>query len=144
MFSVSACSTKRKTDDDDTKTQTTLKSLGKEYEDELILQAKINAGTEDGVFKVVVLGADETIENIQNYNFSPSINQDEIIKGLFVEYGVLDGNGDVLYCIYYNFGLQFSRKQTQSVTVNYGGWGDTWTLDVVEDNKTILFEYSIT
>lgn len=66
--------------------------MGKEYEDELILQAKINAGTEDGVFKVVVLGADETIENIQNYNFSPSINQDEIIKGLFVEYGVLDGN----------------------------------------------------
>ena len=128
-FSLTACSGEK-----------SLKGLGKKYEDELIVQAQINAGTKNGEFNVVVLGAEETKNYIVNYNFSPNINKDDIVAGLFVEYKISEDSMP----IYYNFGLEFNSKQTTDVTVNFTGLLDTWMLEVVEENPKILFEYSIT
>lgn len=119
----------------------TLNSLGVIYKNQLITQAQINAGTQDGLFQVVVLDAEKTKENIQNYIFTPGIEEDDIVAGLFVEYVVLDLEDNPLYTIYYNFGLQFNKAQSSSVEVSYIGWWDTWTLEVVTGNPTILFEY---
>lgn len=121
----------------------TLDGLGKKYEEELITQAKINAGTSDGMFDVVVLNAEETRLHISNYYFSPDIDESDIVAGLFVRHGNVNSSGYVTKITYYNFGLQFNSEQTSSVDVQYYGWWDTWTLDVWEENPTILFEYSI-
>ena len=64
------------------------------------------------------------------------------VAGLFVKFDVTYGGADVLFTIYYNFGLQFSEEQSENVELTYDGI-ETWSLDVVENNKTILFEYSI-
>lgn len=132
-FCFSACSSEK-----------TLEGIGKKYKNELITQAKLNSGTSNGDFKVVVLNAEETKIHIENYVFSPNINREEIVAGLFVECKIKDKYGEYIYTVYYNFGLQFESEQTESIIVNYIGWADTWVLDVAKENKTILFEYSIT
>ena len=120
----------------------TLEALGEKYDDQLIDQAKLMAGSMTGNFEVVVLGKQKTIENIQNYTFD-AIETDKIVAGLFVKFDVTNGNKDVLFTIYYNFGLQFSKKQNSNIRVTYDG-SEYWYLEVVEENKTIVFEYSVT
>ena len=50
--------------------------------------------------------------------------------------------GEILYTAYYNFGLQFESAQSEAIEVTYDG-SEFWQLEVVEENNTILFEYSI-
>ena len=97
-----------------------------------------------GTFEIVVLDATKTKENIQSYSFSPVIDLDKITGGLFVKFDVTNGGETILYTIYYNFGLQFSEEQTENLQVTFNNWVDVWELEIVEQNKTILFEYSIT
>ena len=123
---------------------TTLNSLGEKYKQEILAQARINAGSMVGNFEIVVLDATKTKENIQSYSFSPVIDLDKITAGLFVKFDVTNGGETILYTIYYNFGLQFSEEQTENLQVTFNNWVDVWELEVVEQNKTILFEYSIT
>ena len=123
---------------------TTLNSLGEKYKQEILAQARINAGSMVGNFEIVVLDATKTKENIQYYSFSPAIDLDKITGGLFVKFDVTNGGETILYTIYYNFGLQFSEEQTENLQVTFNNWVDVWELEIVEQNKTILFEYSIT
>ena len=99
------------------------------------------AGYMTGNFEVVVLDKQETCDNIQIYIFD-SIETDKIVEGLFVKFEVTNGTKDVLFTIYYNFGLQFSEEQTSNIRVTYDE-SEYWDLEVVEENKTIVFEYSI-
>ena len=119
----------------------TLESLGEKYNNQLIAQAKLMAGYMTGNFEVVVLDKQETCDNIQIYIFD-SIETDKIVEGLFVKFEVTNGTKDVLFTIYYNFGLQFSEEQTSNIRVTHDN-SEYWDLEVVEENKTIVFEYSI-
>jgi hypothetical protein len=94
-----------------------------------------------GEFEVVVLEAQTTKENIQMYRFD-SIEIDKIVAGLFVKVEITCGTEYVLDTIYYNFGLQFSEDQDSDISVTHDG-SEYWELEVVEENKTVVFEYSI-
>ena len=118
----------------------TLSTLAQKYSEDMITQATINAGFMTGNFEVVVLNAEETLLNIENYIFPEGFDKTKIVAGLFVKFDVT--NMGEPFTIYYNFGLQFSEEQTSNVELTYDGI-ETWSLDVVENNKTILFEYSI-
>lgn len=120
----------------------TLEDLAEKYNEKIIAQAKSMAGTMIGNFEVVVLNKQETLENIQNYTFD-SIVENKIVAGLFVKFDVTNGTDDILFTIYYNFGLQFSEEQASNIRVTYDG-SEYWYLEVVEGNKTIVFEYSVT
>jgi hypothetical protein len=120
----------------------TLEDLAEKYNEKIIAQAKSMAGAMIGNFEVVVLNKQETLENIQNYTFD-SIVENKIVAGLFVKFDVTNGTDDVLFTIYYNFGLQFSEEQASNIRVTYDG-SEYWYLEVVEGNKTIVFEYSVT
>jgi hypothetical protein len=69
--------------------------------------------------------------------------ENKIVAGLFVKFDVANGTDDVLFTIYYNFGLQFSEEQASNISVTYDG-SEYWYLEVVKENKTIVFEYSVT
>jgi hypothetical protein len=120
----------------------TLEIIGQDFSQQILAQARINAGSMTGDFEIVVLDAESTKQNIQNYTTS-AFDEDKITKGLFVKFDVTNGGEITLFTIYYNFGLQFSEEQTSDVSFTYDGT-ETWFLEVVEGNKTILFEYSIT
>ena len=119
----------------------TLKSLGEQYSEDILRQAQINAGTMVGNYEIVVLDAYNTVQNIQNYTFN-NIDFNKVIGGLFVKFDVTNGTDQVLFTIYYNFGLQFIEEQTQDLSVTYDGV-EFWYLEVVEQDPTVLFEYSI-
>jgi hypothetical protein len=125
------------------KNRCTLEILGEDFSEALMRQATLNAGTMTGNFEIVVLGREQTLQNIDMYIFSPNMDKDKVVSGLFVKFDVTYGGDDVLFTIYYNFGLQFSEEVPSDVAVSYEGSGEIWFLETVEGNKTILFEYSI-
>lgn len=122
----------------------TLEIIANDFGDSLLAQAQLMAGTMTGDFEVVVLDAQSTVQQISQYIFLNEIDTEKITGGIFVKLDVTYGGQDVLFTIYYNFGLQFSELQSADVGVTYTGSEETWFLEVVEGNKTILFEYSIT
>lgn len=121
----------------------TLESLAKEYEDAMLMQAAKNAGGLVGNFDIEILDKEETIENLQSYIISKNINYDKIIRGLFVKFEVTNADKDVLFTAYYNFGLEFSEEQESDIAFTFGGSNEAWLLEVVEENKCLVFEYSI-
>lgn len=121
----------------------TLEILGQDFSEGLLEQARINAGEMTGNFEIVVLNAEKTLENIQPYVFSADLDKEKIVGGLFVKFDVTNGGTETLFTIYYNFGLQFSEEMTADVAVSFDGSFEAWKLEVVEGNKTIVFEYSI-
>ena len=121
----------------------TLKTLGNDFSAQILEQARKNAGELIGNFEIVILDAENTILNLQNYIINPKINDSEITGGLFVKFDVTYGTPETLFTVYYNFGLQFSEEQTDDLAFTYDGSDEIWYLEVVEGNKTILFEYSI-
>lgn len=122
----------------------TLQLIGEDFSESLLKQAALNSGTLIGDYEIVVLDAEATINNIENYIFLDEFDKDKIVAGLFVKFDVTFGGENTLFTIYYNFGLQFSEEQSKDISVTYEGSAEVWELEVVEGNKTILFEYSIT
>lgn len=120
-----------------------LEILGEDFSKELLNQAYLMAGDMTGNYEVVVLGKEETLANIENYTFDNRLDKTKIIAGLFVKFDVIMDGENVAFTIYYNFGLQFSEEQNEDIGVTYDG-SEIWYLEVVDGNKTILFEYSIT
>ena len=120
----------------------TLEIIGRDYSNDILNQARINAGALTGNFEIVVLDKESTIQNLQNYKTS-SMDKEKIIGGLFVKFDVTGGINDAPFTIYYNFALQFSEEQKSDIEFSYEGSDETWKLEVVDGNKTILFEYSI-
>ena len=125
-------------------TDCTLEILGQTYSKEILTQARINAGTLTGNFEVVVLGKEETIIRLQNYIISENFDETKLLRGLFVKFDVTMGGDEVLFTTYYNFGLQFSDEQLNDIAFTHPDVDEVWLLEVVEGNKTILFEDSIT
>lgn len=121
----------------------TLEILARDYADEMMEQAKINAGDLTGNFQIVVLGKEETVQNLQNYKISPSIDTEDITGGLFVKLDVTMGGAEVLFTVYYNFALQFASEQENDLVFTYDGSDEAWALEVIEGNKTILFEMQL-
>jgi hypothetical protein len=120
-----------------------LEIIGNDYKEELLNQARLMAGSMTGNYEVVVLGKEETLSNIENYTFAPMMDKTKIVGGLFVKFDVIMDGENIAFTIYYNFGLQFSEEQNEDIGVTYDG-SEIWYLEVVDGNKTILFEYSIT
>ena len=120
-----------------------LEIIGNDYKEELLNQARLMAGSMTGNYEVVVLGKEETLSNIENYTFATMMDKTKIVGGLFVKFDVIMDGENIAFTIYYNFGLQFSEEQKEDVGVTYDG-SEIWYLEVVDGNKTILFEYSIT
>jgi hypothetical protein len=127
-----------------TATDCSLEILAEEYGANMLELGQLYAGTMTGEFEVVILNAEDTYLNIQNYITNPTIDPDKITAGLFVKFDVKNGGTDILFTIYYNFGLQFSEELSQDIAFSYIGSDEIWYLEVVEGNKTIAFEYSIT
>ena len=117
--------------------------IGNDYKEELLNQARLMAGSMTSNFEVVVLGKEETLSNIENYTFATMMDKTKIVGGLFVKFDVIMVGENIAFTIYYNFGLQFSEEQNEDIGVTYDGC-EIWYLEVVDGNKTILFEYSIT
>ena len=124
-------------------TTCTLDILGQEYKEEILALAQKNAGDMVGNFEIVVLGKDETIANLQNYQMTPNLDHSTIEKGLFVKFEVTMGGAEVLATIYYNFGVEFNIEMTEDISVTYENAPESWFLEVVEGNKKIAFEYSV-
>ncbi len=125
-------------------TDCTLEILGQTYSEEILAQARTNAGTLTGNFEIVVLDAQGTAENLDlEFLKSSPFDTDKIVGGLFVKFEV-ELFGEPYDTVYYNYGLQFSEEQTSDIAFTYDGSDEIWFLEVVEGNKTILFEYSIT
>lgn len=120
----------------------TLDIIAQDFGTEILEQAKINAGDMDGNFEIVVLDAQNTYENLQFYLTNPAIDSEKLVAGLFVKFEAIL-NGEILYTAYYNFGLQFIDEQSTDITFTFSGSTEIWLLEVVEGNRTILFEYSI-
>ena len=120
-----------------------LEIIGNDYKEELLNQARLMAGSMTGNYEVVVLGKEETLSNIENYTFATMMDKTKIVGGLFVKFDVIMDGENIAFTIYYNFGLQFSEEQNEDIGVTYDGC-EIWYLEVVDGNKTILFEYSIT
>ena len=125
------------------KKECTLEIIGQDYADEMMKIAKVKAGDLTGNFEIVVLGKEDTVENLKNYIITPTVDTEDITGGLFVKLDVTMGGKDVLFTVYYNFALQFGKKQAEPLTFTYEGSEETWTLDVIKGNKTILFESAI-
>ena len=118
--------------------------LGRDFSTQILEQARKNAGDLVGKAEIVVLNAQDTILHIQNYIFSPQIDTSKITGGLFVKFDVNLNGEETIFTVYYNFALQFSEEQTNDIEVSLDQGNESWYLEVVEGNKTILFEYSIT
>ena len=121
----------------------TLEIIGADFSSQILERARKNAGDMIGDFSIVVLDSENTILNLQNYIIAPQIDVSKITAGLFVKFDVTLGGTETLFTIYYNFGLQFSEEQIDDLAFTYDGSNEIWFLEVVEGNKTILFEYSI-
>ena len=121
----------------------TLEVMGEDFHDEIMAQARKNAGILTGDFEVVVLGKEETMLHLQKYIISENFDETKLVGGLFVKFNI-DFFGEPYTTVYYNFGLQFSDEQLSDVTFTHPDVEEEWLLEVVEGNKTILFEYSIT
>ena len=126
------------------KKECSLEIIGEDFSEDLINRAKINAGEMTGDFEVVVLEREDTLKNIEMYVFSTNVDMEKVTRGLFVKFDVTYGGPDVLFTIYYNFGLEFSEDVAEDLAVTYEGSGEIWFLEVVEGNQKLLFEYSIT
>ena len=120
-----------------------LETIARDFSADMFQQARINAGTMTGTFEIVIFDRENTLTNIENYIFSANLDKSKIVKGLFVKFDVTNGGEDVLFTIYYNFGLQFSET-VSDIGVSYQGSYEVWMLEAVEANPTIVFEYSIT
>ena len=121
----------------------TLQTLARDYGTQLLEQARKNSGTMQGSFEVVVLDAENTVLNIQNYITNPDIDTSKVTGGLFVKFNTSITPESAPITIYYNFALQFCEEQTRDMAFSYTGSEEIWYLEVVDGNKTILFEYSI-
>ena len=122
----------------------TLEILQQDYAEEMLAQAKRNADESSGAFKIVILDKEETLNNIALYQFPEDFKKDSVLRGLFVRYDMFSPeNGEILFTVYYNFGLEFFEEQNADVPVSAPGTSDTWYLEVVKGNPKLLFEFSI-
>ena len=122
----------------------TLETIAQDFADDILRQAEVNAGQMVGDFEIVILEREDTLRYIENYIFVEHLDKGKIVRGLFVKFDVTYGGEYVLLSAYYNFGLEFSEEVTDDIAVSYMGGDEIWMLEVVEGNKKIVFEYSVT
>ena len=60
-----------------------------------------------------------------------------------MRFDVTNGGDEVLFSIYYNFGLQMTEPQEKDIAFTYEGSDEIWYLETIEGEPTILFEFSI-
>ncbi len=120
----------------------TLESLREEYRRDMLAHARTLVDGEEGDFEILILSKEETIKNLQGYTISNDIDMDKIVRGLFVKYSV-EIDGKTIHTAYFNYGLEFSDKQRREVRFSSDDTGEDWILEIVKENKHLLFEYSI-
>ena len=120
----------------------TLENLREEYRSDMLAHARSLTDAKSGEFEVVILEKEQTVEKLQAYTFSRNLDVDEITRGLFVKFSLIDSEG-LLHTSYYNYGLEFNKKQKKDIRFSLDGNEETWRLEVVKENNHLLFEYSI-
>lgn len=121
----------------------TLESLREEYRPDMLAHARSLVNKQDGEFEIVILEKEETIKNLQIYTISENLDMDKIVRGLFVKFNPKSENGIALQTVYYNYALELSEKQSKDIGLSFEGSDEVWLLEVVKENKKLLFEYSI-
>lgn len=120
----------------------TLESLREEYRSDMLAHARSLVSGEAGKFEVVILEKEETIKNLQGYTTDRNIDMDKIEHGLFVKFSVTSGEENI-HTVYFNYGLEFSQKQKKDIRFSKEDASESWLLEVVKENKCLVFEYSI-
>ena len=123
------------------------------YEDDMVNTAKNINGDSNEVFdfkyEVCILDQIETLQFMQNYQLSPNIPNEQIVRGLFVKCTVTHHQTQqIMFSVFYNYGLQLTTEyeQLNVSTVNvYPGGSVTsnWYLQPLTENAKVFFEFSI-
>ena len=125
----------------------TLEIIASDYKEELFALIDGYGFSVYGNMEIVILDAQETIDinkNIQNirlaYTDKNEFDENKIVKGLFVKVNSKETLGADLY---FNFALEFNEEQKSDIVVFANETEEIWLLEVVEGNKTIVFEYGV-
>ena len=99
-------------------------------------------------FECVILDKEQTVDIVVNqnfYTFSPALDGDKIVSGIFVKLTVkLRSTGEtVSEPAYYNYGLTFSEFQSTDYTVSNPYNNEVWTLKRMGNTPNIVFEIEV-
>lgn len=99
-------------------------------------------------FECVILDKEQTVDIVVNrnfYTFSPALDGDKIVSGIFVKLTVkLRSTGETASePAYYNYGLMFSEFQSTDYTVSNPYNNEVWTLKRMGNTPNIVFEIEV-
>ena len=124
----------------------TLEDLIDLYGDDMLAHAEMLIDHNDAIvyeYSCVILNAAQTAEELTHYEISPAIDPQSIARGLFVKCEAKFPDGSELFTEFYNYGVEFTAKQTSHYRFTHPYNNDAWLLVPVDDYGKVLFEMEI-
>ena len=126
--------------------EVTLEDLIDLYGDDMIAHAESLLEPGDVIvyeYSCVILDAAQTAKILKSCEISPAIDPQTIARGLFVKCVAKFPDGSELFTEYYNYGVEFTKKQLSHYRFSHPYNNDAWLLIPVDDYGKVLFEMEI-